>query len=721
MDGANANANAMHKTLIRDHNVTRATKTAKKHSPFKHKFTHEFRPQDNVPLQIIVEEIQKGLTTKIKDNETYNGTTVTVNTGAVAGWTLHHPQHIIEVQVDVVVPDGMGPLPFYVAKIFAQYCMARMCQFIGDHILKDGPGPVNPSTQISNALQKLVEQSNSNKTKQIIKTDDRQHLIEFVNANKIRDVGDDIAQFSMRDIVNAYEIRNRKLAVYAMLRTPPNDLLSVSKDNHVLWTRSNKQTNVYGPYKRIYCAPDSKLCENPAVSNLFQPHRIPRLSPEYDAIKALANGFDVTLFGYGYSGSGKTYNLLGDDRLGEGRLRPILVNVSSCKLKYVFEESPGGTLDFNVDELNYDGRVILLYGDLVAFRSSMTGVKVLDRRENKTTIPEKNGAEEIIKYIKGDITDQRKGALRIRASLNNGESSRTHMYIVIEVVCGEHTSRLTMIDLGGIETPASMLKNAVDNVEKARDVPGVNVKKYLRDIFSQSGVHNITHNSLSILKNMGQKMETIQKSIVTDTSNKAFFKHLAISDWVNIYARVRLAVTDSAEIDEINEIVKGLNRGRGGHTLMSFDVDERILTKNPPCVMYPLDSQRQPIFKPDFGGDQNMKVVQGEYYSLLHVAALYIEGSYIQESLSQLSGYLLENCTTNCDQYQQYNKTVITRAIFTNMAADRKGTRYIMFFTLDPTTLERNADDTPGYFTKSADIVQQCCSTATRPNATSLP
>lgn len=175
-------------------------------------------------------------------------------------------------------------------------------------------------------------------------------------------------------------------------------------------------------------------------------------------------GTTVVIFGYGYSGSGKTYTLLGginnetnkwDDGIAQHAIQKY-INDDSCnvEMEEVFE----------------------MYNDSYTFGNGK--FDYLHPTPNKEPIPGiqlKTGSlssQEFTDKIK-EINDKRKKLNHIKATPNNRESSRGHLFIVLKVKSadGKTEGRLIICDMGGRENPNEMWTTS-EYVTITKAIPG---------------------------------------------------------------------------------------------------------------------------------------------------------------------------------------------------------------------------------------------------------
>lgn len=210
-----------------------------------------------------------------------------------------------------------------------------------------------------------------------------------------------------------------------------------------------------------------------------------------DTLDNTLYGRNVMLFGYGYSGSGKTYTLLNQSTNEEnmGVLLQWMKNTNaSINIHSVFEVYPSFSVnnppksdglstystvevklknfELKADNPNVEYRLscVHVYGekldDVSTYKGAMYDYANEEDTWRKFVLSKSRTAEnlrvpEFLKYLDEYRTYQR----RIRKTANNEHSSRSHMFIVFKVVTTDHTGYLTIIDMAGREDPIDIVKS----------------------------------------------------------------------------------------------------------------------------------------------------------------------------------------------------------------------------------------------------------------------
>ena len=243
-------------------------------------------------------------------------------------------------------------------------------------------------------------------------------------------------------------------------------------------------SNDYVPFRYRY-GPFFDVFQNVNNNKVFQSFS--------SIIKSLERGNQVIVFGYGYSGSGKTYSLLGDQNEA-GILQMILkhINVNTSKLSLRVKElygriEPPSEIGRNRYENNIDSK-LNSYGNL-----DITS----------------QGIEAIIPFIK-DITKQRQEKQIIKFTSNNANSSRAHLFFQISITFNNGIStKLMLIDLAGAEDPFIIGQTFLKIDPLAlKSLSKNDVKMLLTDITNPSLKIRTTFWEPKVLKDFSQKTNT---------------------------------------------------------------------------------------------------------------------------------------------------------------------------------------------------------------------
>lgn len=177
----------------------------------------------------------------------------------------------------------------------------------------------------------------------------------------------------------------------------------------------------------------------------------------YSTFKQVQDGYSIVLFGYGSSGSGKTYSLLGSGEKTPGVLHYGLANlqdVEKISLTNVFEHyferfSPTGpTITGKI--INLIGR---LPGEFDNYQKRTDERNLFSNVLGKLDVNIDNLKVSDIYSITGEIDIYRKGKKRIKETPNNPNSSRSHLFMVFKInFKSGKFGYITLVDTAGRES-----------------------------------------------------------------------------------------------------------------------------------------------------------------------------------------------------------------------------------------------------------------------------
>ena len=182
----------------------------------------------------------------------------------------------------------------------------------------------------------------------------------------------------------------------------------------------------------------------------------------YSTFKQVEDGYSIVIFGYGLSGSGKTYTLLGS-KGNPGVLHyglANLQNVKNIRLKNLFEQY---VYKVNFNNRQVSGRIHHLIGKI----SQLNEVSKDETSEFQRVIPSYMDIKALRVedlYALTDIIEQyRIERGRIKSTPNNPTSSRSHLYSVFEIeFTGGKTGFITIVDTAGRESPLDIFNTFIE-------------------------------------------------------------------------------------------------------------------------------------------------------------------------------------------------------------------------------------------------------------------
>ena len=174
-----------------------------------------------------------------------------------------------------------------------------------------------------------------------------------------------------------------------------------------------------------------------------------------DMITTLEGGGNIGIFGYGYSGSGKTYTLTNFEN-GKSDANGIAIQLIESLLTANY------TIKLTVTEL-YCNKVKPDRGDKEKI--------VIDEKEKAPSYPDSfknkpiNSVPDFTQAIDA-IKKTRVSEKRIKYTLNNPESSRGHLFYTFKLIKnGKSPGTLTICDMGGRENPIELSETSYMIIE----------------------------------------------------------------------------------------------------------------------------------------------------------------------------------------------------------------------------------------------------------------
>jgi len=251
-------------------------------------------------------------------------------------------------------------------------------------------------------------------------------------------------------LVNLYE--DMKGAVRILIRfnnitnipIKLDDYIKIDYDNKTLISQRSK-INVRGIYS-IY----DNLNNNQMY--LEPPYNQEALKGTFDQLR---DGYSNFIFGYGYSGSGKTYTLYGkneDVGIIQFGLNDLIRDNYRVELIYAFDIY--GLMNYTTSTgLVVESSIIHYIKPNEQFNKNVdTNISINSQIIDPTRIEKGN-----LYAVFDKLNEFRKENKSIKETINNPESSRGHLFLTFEITKNDKISYLTVIDMAGIEDPISII------------------------------------------------------------------------------------------------------------------------------------------------------------------------------------------------------------------------------------------------------------------------
>jgi hypothetical protein len=243
--------------------------------------------------------------------------------------------------------------------------------------------------------------------------------------------------------------------------------------------------------QNYYCGTSSSTvtdCPSPPYTpgkiTLKGEANVDQLPPNlYSAFQQVKDGYHICLFGYGYSGSGKTYTLLGN-KDNKGLLHYGLESLDYKKIEihgiyelYADMSIIKTTGPVDPSKYKIKGNIHMLYGqepnidsEVIVkeekdFNKHFKSIKI--NKELVTLFSQEQDISRDLDLLTSTITSYRSNIgiankidhNRIKATPNNPESSRSHLFITFKLTFSNNTiGYITIVDMAGQENPYNIQK-----------------------------------------------------------------------------------------------------------------------------------------------------------------------------------------------------------------------------------------------------------------------
>ena len=180
-----------------------------------------------------------------------------------------------------------------------------------------------------------------------------------------------------------------------------------------------------------------------------------------DALLQSTQGYSIILFGYGYSGSGKSYTLLNGENsmlnsfMSEAKKIGVNISISKISELYGRFSIPNQTVSAKEYEIT-EPELYALNQD-INFENLNSRKKEI--RENQIDIL-LSTIEELRRTPRTPMGNDKEIPATVKGTPNNPASSRSHLFITLRVRTKDGTEGyLTLVDMAGIENPIEIAVN----------------------------------------------------------------------------------------------------------------------------------------------------------------------------------------------------------------------------------------------------------------------
>lgn len=257
-----------------------------------------------------------------------------------------------------------------------------------------------------------------------------------------------------------------------------------------------------------------------------------------ETIDQVLDGYHIVFFGYGYSGSGKSFTLGINNNPDPGiiiRAIDYFTNSSdkpppSIQIQQIIELY---SKNFNLqDTINYgiSNANVITY---VGFESLQPNLVYVQNAHEKINVDiNKNDVINIL----NDINQIRVHKMRIKPTINNPESSRGHLFITLKIGNGY----LTICDMGGREDPHNIwdienVKQHLIGYQKVTSAIGVTYTDVQKSMHNKIGVVRTTP---KLVTDALTVIDTCKEGyFINETLNhmRLFFQHkMGLSPQINL-------------------------------------------------------------------------------------------------------------------------------------------------------------------------------------------
>lgn len=354
-------------------------------------------------------------------------------------------------------------------------------------------------------LEKYINSPNL----QYLKSNSTKHKVPFDFCNDIINIlnywNENKQQYKIEEQIleNIYEDISGSVRVY--IRIKP--LLGIDQKENSIITKNDMLTIKCGSKNKSFdfntdnIYDDTLLNINIYTGNygisdnetLYVDESKVEINSIYNIFKQLESGYNVLMFSYGVSGSGKTLTLLGNNGV-KGLVHygiHNLKNVKNIKIKNVFEQYVSN-IDLNFKTIRGKIYNLINYIKELGFNSKDETDKFKKYFENSDIDIDDINTDDFVNLTK-IIEEYRIDNERIKKTIFNSVSSRSHLYIILKITFyNGNVGYLTIVDMAGKESPIDIYnryinskKTTIESIMSPEIGKGL-VEKYMKSEFYET-------------------------------------------------------------------------------------------------------------------------------------------------------------------------------------------------------------------------------------------
>jgi hypothetical protein len=358
--------------------------------------------------------------------------------------------------------------------------------------------------QIINSLEVIINKNSEkiskelrNQFKKIKDSIDKLDLAELISKDYNKDDCDKINTIfkiwndnqktfnnNLLDLINLNEDIGGAVRIYIRIKPTKESEqtanIEIFDDSHSLTVTCNNKSKEYGRFYQVF-PPEftnkdvfrGEQTENDDIRKLELNSDVKIGEGLYNTFKQVESGYSIVLFGYGVSGSGKSYSLLGDQSTNA----PGLIHYGLANLNGINNISIDNIFELYVHDAKPNikavrGDIINLSSELPIILKEITNNKVIEYNhytKNETSefnsnVNVKNININDINTLTYSLEQYRIEKKRIKQTPNNPNSSRSHLFIIFKITFDTgKIGYITIIDAGGKESTEDIFSQFTQN------------------------------------------------------------------------------------------------------------------------------------------------------------------------------------------------------------------------------------------------------------------